>query len=172
MPSDEPDFSNVRFAEGGGGPLQDKPPAAPQLKPEVPRPGPPPPRSRGKAAADTVPIVETGDLADNVKGFVLLMALPMQMFDHHADGSSCANLYISYTDEGPQLTREAAAFANSLAVVAADNKYLKAFFNAGDAAGKWVALALSVQPLVMAMMNNHMRQEVEYTDEFGNSPLA
>lgn len=167
--ADEPDFSNVRFAEGGGGPLEDKPPAAPKLKPDVPKPGPPPPRGpRGKAPV----ITEASDLAENVKGFVLLMALPMMMFDHHPDGGTCASLYVSPSSEGYELTPEAAAFAGAMAKVAEDNKYLKAFFSAGDAAGKWVALALSIQPLVMAMMNNHIRQEVEYVDEFGNGSVA
>lgn len=164
----EPDFSNVRFTDGGGGPLEDKPPAPPKLRPETPKPGPPPRRSAPKSAA---PPVSDGELKESVDGFIMLIALPMMMFDNHPDGTSCAQIYVTIGPKGFELTPEANAFSAALTNVAEDNRYLKAFFGAGDTLGKWAALAVATQPLAVAMMNNHARQEAIQND-FGNSPMA
>lgn len=140
----EIDFSAISFNDDSK--LKDPPPKSSPIKKTTakrPSSGPGRPTKASKI----------NEMKEEITGLITMLAIPLKMRDRHSDGSSCADLFLNPETLG--LTPEADRFAEQLAVVGVDNKFITKFFDMGDGATKWLMLAMSVQPLAMGIILNH-----------------
>lgn len=117
-------------------------------------------RSVGRPSRST----KISDVENELEGIIKLALLPVLMKDVHiidnGDGAeyySCANVYL-YMDmkKGPTLTPDGKKLVSAIALIVIDSPFFMKMITMGDEAGKWLALLLALQPLVMTVFNNHI----------------
>lgn len=141
---------------------------------EIPAKDPEPKATPKKASKSTRPVgrPSTQSKLQEVEteiGNVLKLALfPVLMRDIHevydennnlVGTVSCANVYVEfdYKKGRPELTKEGTAFCEALAVIVFESPFLMKVLNAGDDMGKWLKLAMALQPAMMTVFHNHVR---------------
>jgi len=105
------------------------------------------------------------ELQKEIEGFLMLATMPLRMRDYHTwaipengDMITCADMFVEFAKDGSLvLTAEAKQLAAAFAHVAVDNKFLSKFFDMGDDVGKWLSLAMALQPFILGFMHNHVR---------------
>jgi len=112
-------------------------------------------RSSGPGPGRPTKNSRINEMAEELVGFMAVLAIPLKMRDTHDDGSSCADVFLSPDSMEP--TAELKDFAYKFATVGVDNKYISKFFAMGDDAGKWIMLMMSAQSLVMPIVMSHTR---------------
>lgn len=144
MTQAEFDFDSIKFGDTPS-PLPD-----PEPKPKTPRVSK---TGNGRGPGRPSKANAIKELQEEIEGFLMLTAMPLKMRDTHDDGSSCADMFIDFN--AGKLTPEAQNWANALATVGVDNKYIQKFFTLGDGAGKWLQLAMATQPFILGIAGNH-----------------
>lgn len=160
--ADELNFDDIKFVDSPPN-MADPPPKPPKIsKPSAPT-------ASAKPVGRPSKNSKINELQESIEGFLMLLAVPLKMRDIHdyETRESCGDMFLEITSKGAGLTPEAKELANAFATVAIDNKYLYAFFNMGDTAGKYVHLAMALQPFVLGAIHSHVRNP-----NAGNSSMA
>src|SRR5947208_2735522 len=146
--SDEIDFSKIEseIKFNSPGILED-----PKPKTKATKSAPRSTNARGPGRPSKTSAIK--EMQEEIEGFLMMIAMPLKMRDHHPDGSSCADMFVDF-DNG-KLTDEAKTWAEAFATIGVDNKVIKNFFDMGDGVAKWAKLFFASQPFVMGMIWSH-----------------
>jgi hypothetical protein len=130
----------------------------------------PPPKTNSRKSTGN-PVGRPGrdakikELNETLKGMLFLANLGLAGRDVHEvyddneqflGYTSCFSVYVELDKNGmPKLTPAGAAFVSAAANIIIDNSFLMKVLNSADSGGKWLALAMALQPLVLTVITNH-----------------
>ncbi len=145
------DFEKVNF---GGGPTDDPAPKSTTAKKTTSR-------SVGRPSKTS----KANEIRNELESIMKLALLPLFMRDIHVieddkgniEYYSCANVYLTFDEkQGTVLTSDGKRLCEAMAAVVVDSPFLMKMLTMGDEFGKWVGLALALQPFAMTIFTNHI----------------
>lgn len=157
MAESDLDFNTLVF--GGGPPKKDPEPKDAQKKTSKAT------RPVGRPSTTS----KLAEIQQELASILKLALMPALMRDMHpvydlqgnATGEyiSCASVYVEFDlKKGkPELTKDGETLCEALAVIVFDSPFLMKVINSGDTMGKWIKLAMALNPFVMTVYHNHVR---------------